>query len=41
MRLRHAAIRTTVRYTRVTDKHLRRTQSLVDVLGTQKAKVLG
>jgi integrase/recombinase XerD len=41
MLLGHASIRTTVRYTRVTVKHLSRTQSPVDVLGTPKAKVLG
>jgi site-specific recombinase XerD len=41
MLLGHASIRTTVRYTRVTDKHLRRTQSPVDVLSTPKARVLG
>jgi site-specific recombinase XerD len=41
MLLGHASIRTTVRYTRVTDRHLRGTQSPVDALGTPKAKVLG
>jgi integrase/recombinase XerD len=41
MLLGHASIRTTVRYTRVTDKHLARTQRPVDALGTPKAKVLG
>jgi integrase/recombinase XerD len=41
MLLGHASIRTTVRYTRVTDKHLARTQCPVDVLGTPKAKVIG
>ncbi len=41
MLLGHRSIRTTVRYTRVTDKHLARTQSPVDVLGTAKAKAIG
>lgn len=41
MLLGHRSIRTTLRYTRVTDKHLARTQSPVDVLGTPKAKTLG
>jgi len=38
MLLGHRSIRTTVRYTRVTDKHVARTQSPIDVLGTAKAK---
>lgn len=41
MLLGHRSIRTTVRYTRVTDKHMARTQSPIDVLGTPKAKKLG
>jgi site-specific recombinase XerD len=41
MLLGHASIRTTLRYTRVTDKHLARTKSPIDVLGTPKAKVIG
>lgn len=41
MLLGHRSIRTTARYTRVTDKHVARTQSPVDVLGTPKAKKLG
>lgn len=41
MLLGHRSIRTTVRYARVTDKHLARTTSPVDVLGTPKAKKLG
>jgi integrase/recombinase XerD len=41
MLLGHASIRTTMRYARVTDKHMARTQSPIDVLGTRKAKVLG
>lgn len=41
MLLGHASIRTTVRYTRVTDKHLARITCPVDVLGTPKAKLLG
>jgi integrase/recombinase XerD len=41
MLLGHRSIRTTLRYTRVTDKHLARIVSPVDVLGTPKAKVLG
>jgi site-specific recombinase XerD len=38
MLLGHTSIRTTLRYTRVTDKHVARVQSPVDVLGTSKAK---
>jgi site-specific recombinase XerD len=41
MLLGHASIRTTVRYTRVTDKHVARTTSPIDVLGTPKAKAMG
>lgn len=41
MLLGHRSIRTTMRYTRVTDKHLERIESPVDVLGTPKAKKLG
>jgi integrase/recombinase XerD len=41
MLLGHRSIRTTVRYTRVTDKHLARTTSPVDVLGTPEAKKMG
>jgi site-specific recombinase XerD len=41
MLLGHRSIRTTVRYTRVTDKHLARVTCPVDVLGTPKAKLLG
>jgi site-specific recombinase XerD len=41
MLLGHASIRTTLRYPRVTDKHLARTTSPIDVLGTPKAKVIG
>lgn len=41
MLLGHQSIRTTVRYTRVTDKHLARTRSPVDVLGTPEAKKIG
>jgi site-specific recombinase XerD len=41
MLLGHRSIRTTLRYTRVTDKHLARVVSPVDVLGTPKAKLLG
>jgi site-specific recombinase XerD len=41
MLLGHRSIRTTVRYTRVTDKHLGRITSPVDVLGTAKATPLG
>jgi site-specific recombinase XerD len=41
MLLGHRSIRTTVRYTRVTDKHIARTTSPIDVLGTPKAKKLG
>jgi site-specific recombinase XerD len=41
MLLGHRSIRTTVRYTRVTDKHLGHITSPVDVLGTAKATPLG
>ena len=41
MLLGHRSIRTTVRYARVTDKHVARIQSPVDVLGTPAAKKLG
>ena len=41
MLLGHRSIRTTVRYTRVTDKHVARITSPVDLLGTPKAKLLG
>ena len=41
MLLGHRSIRTTVRYTRVTDKHVARITSPIDVLGTPKAKQLG
>jgi hypothetical protein len=41
MLLGHASIRTTLRDPRVTDKHLARTTSPIDVLGTPKAKVIG
>ena len=39
--LGHASIQTTARYTKVTGKHLGRTKSPLDLLGTQQAKVLG
>lgn len=39
--LGHASVRTTTRYTRVTDKHLARTQSPLDVLGTPAAERIG
>jgi site-specific recombinase XerD len=39
--LGHASIRTTMRYTRVTQKHVGRITSPLDVLGTDKARVLG
>lgn len=38
MLLGHGSIRTTLRYTRVTHKHVARIQSPVDVLGTEGAK---
>lgn len=38
MLLGHSSIRTTLRYTRVTDKHVARVQSPVDVLETAEAK---
>jgi site-specific recombinase XerD len=38
MLLGHSSIRTTLRYTRVTDKHIARVQSPIDVLATPKAK---
>jgi len=41
MLLGHRSIRTTARYARVTDKHVARIQSPVDVLGTKAAKKLG
>lgn len=39
--LGHASIRTTMRYTRVTQQHVGRVTSPLDVLGTEKARVLG
>lgn len=41
MLLGHRSIRTTVRYTRVTDRHMARIESPADVIGTPKAKMLG
>jgi site-specific recombinase XerD len=41
MLLGHASIRTTVRYTRVTDKHVARITSPIDVLGTPRQKDIG
>jgi integrase/recombinase XerD len=41
MLLGHRSIRTTARYTRVTDKHIARITSPIDVLGTPMAKQLG
>jgi len=38
MLLGHSSIRTTLRYTRVTDKHVARVRSPIDVLATSKAK---
>jgi integrase/recombinase XerD len=39
--LGHASIRTTVRYTQVSHKHVGRITSPLDILGTEKARVLG
>jgi site-specific recombinase XerD len=39
--LGHASIRTTVRYTQVSQKHIGRITSPLDILGTDKARVLG
>jgi site-specific recombinase XerD len=39
--LGHASIRSTMRYTRVTTKHVGRVGSPLDILGTDKARVLG
>jgi len=39
--LGHASIRTTVRYTQVSRKHIGRVQSPLDLLGTKQAGVLG
>ena len=39
--LGHASISTTLRYTRVSQSHLRKTSSPLDVLGTQKQKPIG
>lgn len=39
--LGHASIRSTMRYTQVTQKHVGRITSPLDVLGTEKARVLG
>jgi site-specific recombinase XerD len=39
--LGHASIRTTVRYTQVSHKHVGRITSPLDILGTDKARVLG
>lgn len=41
MLLGHKSIRTTLRYTRVTDKHVARVQSPIDVLGTRRQKKIG
>ena len=41
MLLGHRSIRTTVRYTRVTNRLVARTKSPVDVLGTPKQKLIG
>jgi integrase/recombinase XerD len=41
MLLGHGSFRTTVRYTRVTDKHVARVTSPVDVIGTPRQKVIG
>jgi len=39
--LGHSSIRTTARYTQVSRRHVGRTQSPLDVLGTDKAQALG
>jgi site-specific recombinase XerD len=39
--LGHASIRSTMRYTRVTTKHVGRVVSPLDILGTDKARILG
>lgn len=41
MLLGHGSIRTTVRYTRVTDKHVARVTSPIDVIGTARQKAIG
>jgi integrase/recombinase XerD len=41
MLLGHGSIRTTVRYTRVTDKHVARVTSPIDVIGTEAQKAIG
>jgi site-specific recombinase XerD len=41
MLLGHGSIRTTVRYTRVTDKHVARVTSPIDVIGTARQKTIG
>jgi site-specific recombinase XerD len=39
--LGHASIRTTARYTQVSNKHIAQVKSPLDVLGTKQAAALG
>ena len=39
--LGHASIQTTARYTKVTERHIGRTQSPLDLIGTKRGQVLG
>jgi site-specific recombinase XerD len=38
--LGHSSIQTTARYTKVTERHIGRTKSPLDLIGTEKGQVL-